>query len=139
MREHAAAKSGDHRRKVHRRPDTVDIHVANALIDIPASFSHITEFGWLQILHALASASDGVHADLRKPLAFKFPNLVTVLVRHNLWCSTLKLRRQPAFEHLWGLNQVIVNRNDGEAHFCRFWVGQQHRIVDQISHKSPKV
>ena len=42
-REHRAAEAGDLRREVHRRPHAVDVHVADAGVDVVAAGAHLVE------------------------------------------------------------------------------------------------
>ena len=41
LRKYSTAETSDHRREIHRGPDTVDVHVSNAFIDIPTALAHV--------------------------------------------------------------------------------------------------
>src|SRR5438067_8434725 len=61
-------------------PDTTNIHVVYARVDIPTSLAHVGEADWLDLDRFGPAAGDSVLPDQQKLLSFEFPGLVTVLV-----------------------------------------------------------
>ena len=77
-REHRAAEAGDLRREVHRRPHAVDVHVADAGVDVVATGAHLVEAGRLDHPVLALAADDGVEPDLEEDLAVELPHLVAL-------------------------------------------------------------
>ena len=78
-REHRAAEAGDLRREVHRRPHAVDVHVADAGVDVVATGPHLVEAGRLDLPVLALAADDRVQPDLEEDLAVELPDLVALV------------------------------------------------------------
>ena len=76
--EDPSAEAGDLGREVHRGPHPVDVHVADARLDVVAPGPHLVEAERLQPVGLGAPAGDGVHPHLGEALALEFPDLVAL-------------------------------------------------------------
>ena len=94
--EHRSAEAGDLRREIHRRPHAVDVHVANAGVDVVTAGAHLVEARRLDLPVLALAADDRVQSDLEEDLAVEVPHLVALFGLDDLGCEVLQLRREPA-------------------------------------------
>src|SRR5581483_12254248 len=79
LREHPAAEAGDHRREVERGPHAVDVHVADAGLEVVTTRAHLLEPERFD-LHRLGPApGDRVLTDLVVTLTLELPDLVALV------------------------------------------------------------
>jgi hypothetical protein len=124
-KEHAPAKPGDLRRKVHRRPDTVEIHVPHPGIDIEAPRTHLFESKRLERHGFRPSAGYGVHSYLGVASALELPDLMTARGLHDARRPVLEGARQASFEQVRRLDHVVVNRDNRVPNLARLGLGQK--------------
>src|SRR5260370_899884 len=74
--EDPTAEPGDLGGEVERRPDPVDVHVPDALVDVPAARPHVLEPGRLESDRFGSPAGHRVHPHLGVALAVELPELV---------------------------------------------------------------
>ena len=75
--EHGAGEPGEQRGEVERRLDAADVHVPDALVDVPAAAAHLVEAGRLHAPLVLGSTHDGVEAHVGVVVALVEPHLGT--------------------------------------------------------------
>ena len=125
LREHPAAEPGDHRREVHRRPHSIDVHVLDAGVHVIAARPHMLETQRLHDHTVPAASDDGVHAGLVEPLALELPDLVASPGLHDARRPLLQVPRQPALEHVARFDNVVVYRDDRKPRFSRVGVREE--------------
>ena len=79
--EDRAREAGDERREAQRRVDAVEVHVADASLDVPAAAPHLVEAGGLHAPLRLRPARDRVQPDLRVEAVFVHPGLAALVGR----------------------------------------------------------
>ena len=136
LREHPPAEAGDHRGEVERRPHAVDVHVADAGLDVVAAGPHLIEAEGLDLHRLRPPAGDGVHADLAVDLAVELPDLVPPLVDHDPGRLVLQLLRQATLEHVGRLDQVVVDADDGVPDLPGLRLGEEQVLVNRARHAS---
>ncbi len=124
------AEAGDLGREVDRGPDAVQVHVADSSVDVVATRPHLVETEGLEAESLGPPAGDRVHAHLRVVVPFELPDLVAL--------GCLDYPRRPvgqagghsALEGVDGLDDMIVDRDDGCPHLAWLGVGQEQvRVV----------
>ncbi len=124
VEEHPAAESGDHRREVDRRPHAVDVHVADAGVDVVATRAHLVEAERLLLLGGPA-AGDGVHAHLGELLVLELPDLQALRRVGDPRRAVLEVRGETTFEGVRRLDDVVVDRDHRVLHLAREGLGQE--------------
>ena len=125
LREDPPAEAGDHRREVERRPHAVDVHVADAGVDVPAPAAHLVEAERLDLDGLRSPARHRVHADLRVAVAVELPHLVALGRLHHPGGVRLEPGRKAALEHVRRLDEMVVDRDHRVADVPRLGLGQE--------------
>jgi hypothetical protein len=113
------------RREAHRRPDAVDVHVLDPVVDIPRAAAHVLEPGGLEAVLLAGPAGHGVEADVREDLVEPQPRLATVVGVDDAGLDVGELLREAAFEDVGWLHDVVVDRHDGGPLLPRLRLGQE--------------
>ncbi len=98
-------------REVHRREHAVDVHVTDALVDVPAARADLAEPGRLDAVLVRRPASHRVQADVRRLLPLEHPRVGAILPRDDLGCLVGVLGRNVPGEHVRRLDDVVVDRH----------------------------
>ena len=104
----AGAEPGE-RREAHRRRDAVDVHVANAGMDVVRTGAHLVEPGGVETPLRLRPRHDGVQADDTGLVAAVHPAVDAVVVLHDPRRVVDVLGREAAVEHVGRLDDVVVD------------------------------
>ena len=113
------------RGEVHRGPDAVDVHVADAGVDVVAARPHLVEAEGLQAVGLGAAAGHGVHAHLGVALALELPHLVPLGRLDDARRPVCQLSGEPALEGVGRLDDVVVDRDHRVAHLPRLGLGEE--------------
>ena len=113
--EHRPAEAGDLAREVHRRPHAVDVHVADAGVDVVAAGPHLVEAGRLHQPVAPVAADDRVQPDLEEDLPVELPDLVALdglddLRREVLEPAGRRPSNMPGGSTRWSSTEISVWR-----------------------------
>jgi hypothetical protein len=114
-REQLPAEAG-HRREAHRAEDAVDVHVADALVDVVGAPPDLVERGGLEAVLLRWPARDRVEADVRDLDALERPHVgfEIVLVDHLGRALEVGLR-ELVREELGRLHDVVVDADQDEV------------------------
>ncbi len=129
VEEDATTEPGDHGREVHRGPDPVDVHVANAGIDVVATRSHLVEAERFEAVGLRAPAGHRVHPHLRVALALELPHLVALRRLDDAGRAVGQRGGQPVLERVGRLDDVVVDRDHGVAHLPGLGLGEEEIVV----------
>ena len=136
--EEAAAEARDLRREVERGPHAVDVHVADAGLDVKAARPHLVEPERLE-LHSVGPATrHGVHADLGEGLAVEGPHLMPGFGLDDARRHVGELRRKAALERVGWLNDMVIHRDQRVLHLARRRFGKEQ--LDRVTgrgHRNP--
>ena len=120
-----AGEAGQERREVQRRVDAVEVHVLDALVDVPRAAAHLVEAGRLEAVLGHRSADDRVEADVRQRLAVVHPGLAAVVGVDDPRRAVGELARDPTLEGVRRLDDVVVDGDDGVAALGALGLGQE--------------
>ena len=123
--EHRAREPSDQGGEVQRCPDSGEVHVGDAGVDIPTAAAHFVEAGGLHTPFLFWPADDGVESDVRIAAALVMPHLGAVVGLHDLRRAVGQRVREAALEHVGWLDDVVVNRDEDVLSLPRRRVRQQ--------------
>jgi hypothetical protein len=125
LRERDAREPGDERREAQAGPDAGDVHVGDAGVDVPAALAHLVEARRLHAPLVVRPAGDRVQPDVGEEVVLVRPRLLPVLELDQLGGGVDEVRGHAPFEQVGRFDEVVVDRDDGEAAGARFGIGQQ--------------
>ena len=132
-----AAEPGQRRREVHRRVDTVDVHVVDAGVDVVVPGPHlVVAHGVVGALLDRASRDRG-QADVRVDLAVVEPRLAAVVTDDDARREVGELCRDPALEHAGRLDEVVVGGDHGEVPSRLRGIREQRHRLRLLAHHEP--
>ena len=99
-------------------------------VDVVAAGPHLVEAERLQAIGLRAAAGHCVHPDLRVALTLEFPDLMALGRLDDTRGAVGQCVRQPMFERVCRLHDMVVHRDHGVAHLPRLGL-RQEEIVDQ--------
>lgn len=108
------------RREVQRRVYPVEIHVFDALVNVPSATPHLVEPGRFETVLGHRPADHGVEADVGQRLSVIHPGLPAVPGVDHLRGAFGELARHAAGEGVRWLDDVIVDRDHGVEPFGPF-------------------
>ncbi len=132
LREHPAAESRDHRREAQRCPHPVDVHVGDPSLDVPAPPPHLLEAEGLETVGVRAASGHRVHPDLGEPAAVELPHLVALVVLDDARRPVGETGFEAALEHVGGLDEVVVHRDDGVFDLARRRIGEEQVLESLV-------
>src|SRR4029077_18557850 len=106
-----ARESGQERGEAHRRVHAVHVHVGDAGADVPRTAAHLVETGRFEAVLRHRPADARVEADVRQLLSLEDPGLAPVAALDDVRCARRELRREPAYEGIGWLDDVVVDRD----------------------------
>ena len=109
-----AAQLGE-RREAHRPQHAVGVHVADALVDVPAALPHLVEGRGLEAVLLGRAADDGVEPDVGELLALEEPGVAAVLPPDEPGRLRPPPLGQVALEHVGGLDDVVVDADQDQV------------------------
>ena len=90
---------------------------------------HLVEAGRLEAVLRHRPADDRVEADVRHLLAVEHPRLAAVGAFDDVRCALGELRREPTRERVGWLDDVVVDRDHGEAPGGTLGLGQPRDLA----------
>ncbi len=121
-------------REAQRRPHTVDVHVTNALVDVPTGAAHLVEVqGFVGPLRT-RSTGDDAEAGVGVEPVLVAPRLAPVGLADDPGSPVPKGCRESRGEHVGRLGQVVVDRDDGERARLGLGVGEQLPCASRCHH-----
>jgi len=103
-----AGEPGQEGREVQRRVDAVQIHVSDALVNIPSAPAHFVETDRFEAVLGDGSPDHGVETDVGQFLIVVDPCLSTVVGVDDVRCPVGELAREAAGKGVWGFDDVVV-------------------------------
>ncbi len=100
--------------EAHRPEHAVDVHVPDPLVDVVATRAHLVEGGGLDAVLLGGPAHHGVEAHVGDHVALEGPDVDAVVVVDDPRGAVLPLGRDPAVEHVGGLDDVVVDAHEDE-------------------------
>ena len=110
-----AGEARQERGKVQRRVDAVEVHVLDALVDIPGAPAHFVEADRFEAVLRHRPTDDGVEADIRQLLIVVDPGLAAVVGVDDFRRAVGEPLRQTAGERVRRFDDVIVDRDQRVA------------------------
>src|SRR5580704_613244 len=135
--EDPTTESRDLRGEVHRRPHSVDVHVADASVHVVTPRSHLIEAEGFQAVALGAAPGNGVHPDLGVSLTLELPDLMPLWRLNDPGRSVLECRQEPAFKRVCRLDDVVVDGNHRVALYPGLGFGQEELGVEG-GHNNPR-
>ena len=128
-----ASKARHAGRKIHRGPDPPDVHVLDAVVDLPAARANFIEPGGFDsvILARTPRNTHEPHLEIR--LALEFPDFVPLVGLDHSGSAVLEFARQPSLKRVWRLDQVVVDGDERVLDRTGLGIRQQrtgHRSFD---------
>ena len=128
LHEARTAEAGHHRRETHRGVHAGEIHVRDAVVDIPTTATHVLEPRRIHRVLRRRAARDGVGTGDRDEPVLQLPVLGAIGVLDNARCALGEAGRHPALERLGGLDEVVVHGDHGVMPRPRFRLGQERHL-----------
>ena len=97
----------------------------HAGLDVVATGAHLVEARRLERPFVTRTACDRAEAGELVLLAVEVPRLVAVGVFDDTRCEGLRPCRQATLEHVWWLDEMVVDGDDSEVDGPRLGIGQQ--------------
>ncbi len=94
-------------------------------LDVEAARTHLVEPGRFDEPVFAGPAHHRVDADLEEDPAVELPHLVTLDGLDDPGRERLEATREPTVEHPGGLDEVVVDRDQGVEHGPRLRIGEQ--------------
>ena len=110
------AEPGDLGGEVERCPDTVDVHVADAGVDVPAPAPHVLEAGRFQASRTRAAGRPPRSSPLVSTAPVELPQLTPLELSTTRGARSANRAGEPALEHVRRFDEVVVDRDDRVAH-----------------------
>ena len=120
-----AGEAGQERREVQRRVHAVEVHVVDALVDVPCAAAHLVEAGGLEAVLGHRPADDRVEADVGQRLPVVHPGLPAVVGVDDARGAVGELLGHAALEGVRRLDDVVVDGDDGVAALGPLGLGQE--------------
>ena len=127
-----AGEAGQERREAQRRVDAVEIHVAQAVLDVPRAAAHVFEASRIEAVLVDRAAGDRVEPDVGHHLAVEEPRLDTVDV-DDARRTIGELGRHATFERVRRLDDVVVARDHQIAPLGARRIGQQRHLALDVA------
>ena len=96
-------------REVERAEHAVDVHVADALVDVVATGPHLGEGQRVDAVLLGHAPGHGVQAHVRQRRALEHPDLAAVVLHLDERSALGRRLRQPALEEVGRLDHVIID------------------------------
>ena len=124
-----AAESRQRGGEIDRGVHAVEIHIAHSGVDVPGAAAHLLEpHRLVGALFDRPSRHRG-QSDLRVELAVVEPGLPAPDIVDHPRGDFLEFARQPAFEHMWWLHEMVVGRDEHQVAFRPRRIRQQGDLV----------
>ncbi len=124
QRQALAHEAGKERREAQGHVDAVDVHVADARVDVPRAAPHLVETRRLESVLARRPSDHRVEADVRQRLVLPDPGLAAVVGRDDVRLRIGVPRGKPSRERVGRFDDVIVDRDDSIHALARLGLGQ---------------
>ena len=128
LRRQLQALSGEarqERREIHRSPDAGQVHVLDAVMDVPSARAHLVEAGGLEAVLRDGAAHDGVEPDVGHDFAGVFPDFAAVFGLHDARRAILERLREATLEGVAWFHDVVIDGDDGPTAFLARGFGQK--------------
>jgi hypothetical protein len=111
--EHAPGEPGE-RREAHRAEDAVDVHVADAGIDLVAAVAHLPERHGVHAVLLGRSAGDRVQPEVRAALVAPYPHVGPVRCADHTGPAVAPPLGKVALEDVGRLDDVVVDADEDQ-------------------------
>ncbi len=118
-------EAGQKRGEVERGVDTVEVHILDALVDIPCAPAHLVESHGFEAVLRHRPPDHRVEADVGQFPAVVHPGLAPGVGVDDFGRPVGELSGQPAGEGVGGFDDVVVDRDDGVAASRPGRIGQE--------------
>ena len=119
------AETRHQRREAQSGPDPGPVHVLNSGLDVEAARPHFVEARRLHAPLVAGAADHGVQADVGVAVALEDPGLGAVVLLDHPGGGVGQGGGQTTLEEIRRLDEVVVDRNDGDPDRPGLGIGQQ--------------
>ena len=120
-----AGETWQKRRKVQRCVDAVEVHVLDALVNVPGAPAHLVEAHRLEAVLRDRAPDDGVEADVRQHLVVIDPGLAAIGGVDDFGRPISQPLRQTTGEGVRRFDDVVVDGDQGVAASCPRRIGKK--------------